>query len=116
MDATEYLAEMFRAHRFRYYAAKGGPSGLHRWFVMHPRGTGWCMFALVMVLNLGYGLWWPGGDGGLLVELAIGLVSAAIGGLLFTGIMKAERRIYTEWLRQSPTPPRQHSPAHDRTR
>lgn len=47
---------------------------------MHPRRTGWCTFAVMMVLSLGYGMWWPGGDGGLLGELVTGLVLAATGG------------------------------------
>jgi hypothetical protein len=101
VDSTEYVAGMFREHRLRRYAANGGPSRVHRWFIMHPRSIGLGMFALVMGI---YALPLPGG-GGFLRELAIGFIPAVIGGLLFAQLSAAEKRVYEEWLRQGPRQP-----------
>lgn len=101
MDSTEYIAGMFREHRLRWHAANGGPSGLYRWFIMHPRSIGLGMFAVVMGI---YALPLSGG-GGLLRELAIGFIPAVIGGLLFAQISAAEKRVYEEWLEEQPGQP-----------
>lgn len=101
MDSTEYIAGMLRESRLRWYAANGEPSGLYRWYIMHPRSIGFGGFALVMAI-------WTvpvSGGGGLLRGLSIGFLPGVIGGLFFAGLSAAEKRVYEEWSEQQSEQP-----------